>query len=138
MEIEGFTKKSAMWYELIVPQAHEGRILTAEVHVPPGSPWFDGHFPGAPVLPGIAQLGMVFDLIRHAFEGPIWVAEVSRVRFKQIILPDDRLSVSAEPRPGRIGTYAFRIAKGEDLVCSGTMVVEAGDKPENRSGPKET
>lgn len=125
MHSGGFTKKSAMWYDLAVRAQKDGQALSAEVCVPSGSPWFDGHFPGAPVLPGIAQLGMVFDLIRHAFEGPVRVTEVSRVRFKQIILPEDRLVVAAEPRPGKTGTYAFRIAKGEELVCSGTMVVEA-------------
>ena len=125
MHSGGFTKKSAMWYDVAVQAQKDGQALSAEVCVPSGSPWFDGHFPGAPVLPGIAQLGMVFDLIRHAFEGPIRVTEVSRVRFKQIILPEDRLVVTAEPRPVKTGMYAFRINKGEELVCSGTMVVEA-------------
>ena len=74
--------------------------LSAEVHVPAGASWFDGHFPGWPVLPGIAQLGMVFELVRHALDGPVRVTEVSRVRFKQMIVPDDRLTVVAESRPG--------------------------------------
>lgn len=123
----GFTKKRTMWYDLHIRKQNRGDGLTAEVHVPPGSPWFDGHFPGAPVLPGIAQLGMVFDLIRHAFGDPLKVTEVSRVRFKQLILPDDRLLVTAEPRPARDGCYLFRIIKGDELVCSGTMVVQAAD-----------
>jgi 3-hydroxyacyl-[acyl-carrier-protein] dehydratase len=113
-----------MWYDLEVRKADDGDVLTAEVHIPPGSRWFDGHFPGAPVLPGIAQLGMVFDLIRYAFNQPIRVSEVSRVRFKQIVGPDDRLAVTAVPRPARPGSYVFRITKGNELVCSGTMVVE--------------
>lgn len=112
-----------MWYDLAIRKTDDGDALTADVHIPPGSRWFDGHFPGAPVLPGIAQLGMVFDLIRHSFAEPVRVAEVSRVRFKQIVGPDDRLVVTAEPRPVLPGSYVFRITKGNELVCSGTMVV---------------
>jgi 3-hydroxymyristoyl/3-hydroxydecanoyl-(acyl carrier protein) dehydratase len=33
---------------------------------PPDSPWFDGHFPEDPTLPGIAQLEMAVDAIRLA------------------------------------------------------------------------
>jgi len=119
-----------MWYDLAIRKQGDGEALSADVHVPQGSPWFDGHFPGAPVLPGIAQLGMVFDLIAQASGGPVRVTEVSRVRFRQLILPDDRLVVTAEPRPGLAGSYAFRIVKGEELVCGGTMVVEAAGPPE--------
>jgi 3-hydroxyacyl-[acyl-carrier-protein] dehydratase len=114
-----------MWYDLAIRKTDDA--LTAEVHIPPGSRWFDGHFPGAPVLPGIAQLGMVFDLIRHAFQEPVRVVEVSRVRFKQIVGPDDRLVVTVEPRPVRPGSYVFRITRGNELVCSGTMVVASAD-----------
>jgi len=75
-------------------------------------------------LPGIAQLAMVFDLIQGALDAPARVVEVSRVRFKQMILPGDRLRVWAEPRPGRDGAYTFRITKQEEVVCSGTMIVK--------------
>ncbi|HEY6000632.1 MAG TPA: hypothetical protein VI078_15200 [bacterium] len=99
-----------------------------DVWVPADSPWFDGHFPGQPVLPGIAQLAMVADLIQSALGLPARVAEVSRVRFKQMILPGEQLQVSAEPRPGRDGAYAFRITRGETPVCSGTMVVKSVER----------
>ncbi|MBR9981037.1 MAG: polyketide synthase dehydratase domain-containing protein [Desulfatitalea sp.] len=114
-----------MWYNLTIRTPYDAQSLAADVHVPPSSPWFNGHFPGNPILPGVAQLGMVFDVIRHAFDDSVRVVEVSRVRFKQMILPDDHLVVTAEARPGRDGVFAFRIIKGEALVCSGTMAVAA-------------
>jgi 3-hydroxyacyl-[acyl-carrier-protein] dehydratase len=122
-----FTKKSPMWYDVIISaQKHSADgTLSAEVHVPAGASWFDGHFPGRPVLPGIAQLGMVFELVRHALDGPVRVTEVSRVRFKQMIVPDDRLTVVAEPRPGGGGRYGFRITRQDEVVCTGTMTVAA-------------
>ena len=113
-----------MWYDLTVRHPIDAAKLSAEVYVPADSTWFNGHFPGNPVLPGIAQLGMVFDLIGHGFSGAVRVREVSRVRFKQMILPGDRITVTAEPKAGKAGLYTFRIAKGDELVCSGNMAVE--------------
>jgi 3-hydroxyacyl-[acyl-carrier-protein] dehydratase len=135
----GFTKKSVMWYDLCVRTSNDVQSLSADVHVPPESPWFRGHFPGNPILPGIAQLAMVFDVLRHAFDGPSRVMEVSRVRFKQMILPDDRLVVEVTARPARQGSYAFRITKSGELVCNGTMgVVAIGDpgQPATLKGDK--
>lgn len=113
-----------MWYKLSDIRRCDG-VMVADVRVPEESPWFDGHFPGHPVLPGIAQLGMVADLIQEALGFPARVVEVGRVRFKQMILPGDQLQVSAEPRPGRDGAYAFRLTRQETVVCSGTMLVRS-------------
>ncbi len=112
-----------MWHDLENRSQSDG-ALAAEVRVPASSRWFDGHFPGYPVLPGIAQLAMVFDLIQGALGVPARVLEVSRVRFKQMIVPADRLQLVAEPRPGREGAYAFRVMKNGEVVCSGTMMVK--------------
>jgi len=113
-----------MWYDLTVQNQGDAGKLSAEVDIPADSSWFEGHFPGNPVLPGIAQLGMVFELIRIALGESLCVREVSRVRFKQMILPEDRICVTAEPKTARKGTYAFRITKNDELVCSGNMTVE--------------
>ncbi|MGA3114422.1 MAG: hypothetical protein ABSF90_08310 [Syntrophobacteraceae bacterium] len=117
-------RKSPIWVDAVISAWKNGGdgSLSAEVHVPADASWFDGHFPGWPVLPGIAQLGMVYELVRHALDGSVRVVEVSRVRFKQRIAPDDRLTVVAESRTGG-GRYAFRISRGDEVVCTGTMTV---------------
>lgn len=112
-----------MWYLLHTVKTADDGALQAEVGVPADSAWFTGHFPGHPVLPGIAQLGMVLDLIRSTMDHPVRVVEVSRVRFKQMILPGDQLRVAVEARPPRTGSYGFRITRQGDVVCSGTMKI---------------
>ncbi|MGC9194443.1 MAG: 3-hydroxyacyl-ACP dehydratase FabZ family protein [Syntrophobacteraceae bacterium] len=101
----------------------DGR-LSAQVHIPANTSWFDGHFPGRPVLPGIAQLFMVSELIKQALNGSVQIIEVTRVRFKQTIVPDDQLSVAVEVLavPGR---YSFRIARVDEVVCTGVMTLAA-------------
>ena len=112
-----------MWYVLQTETKAIDGTLQAKVRVPAESAWFDGHFPGYPVLPGIAQLGMVLDLIRSAMLPSASVTEVSRVRFKQMILPEERLKVMVEARPVRQGTFDFRITRQDKVVCSGTMTI---------------
>ncbi|MCJ8501596.1 3-hydroxyacyl-ACP dehydratase FabZ family protein [Desulfatitalea alkaliphila] len=126
----------AVWYHLTIRTPYDAQCPSADVHVPPSSPWFNGHFPGHPILPGVAQLGMVLDVLRHAREMPLRVVEVSRVRFKQMVLPDDHLVVTAEARPGKNDNYSFRISKDEVLVCSGNMVVAAAGAKEAKDSAK--
>ena len=71
-------------------------------------PWFDGHFPGAPVFPGVllcealAQLGAV-----AVGDGDdVALAGVQRARFRRPVLPGDALdltvTVAGAARPWRV------------------------------------
>jgi 3-hydroxymyristoyl/3-hydroxydecanoyl-(acyl carrier protein) dehydratase len=102
----------------------EENEISADFHVPSESPWFDGHFPGEPILPGVAQIGMVFDAIRKARNQDLKLSSVRRVRFKRIIRPDDQLKIIAAPLRQEAGSYSFRILLQDEAVCSGVMTVE--------------
>jgi 3-hydroxyacyl-[acyl-carrier-protein] dehydratase len=113
-----------MWYMLEEMNRSEENEISADIHVPPDSPWFDGHFPGEPILPGVAQIGMVFDAIRKARNPNLKISSVRRVRFKRIIRPDDQLKIIAAPLKKEAGSYSFRILIQDEVVCSGMMTVE--------------
>jgi 3-hydroxyacyl-[acyl-carrier-protein] dehydratase len=113
-----------MWYKLNNIEKPDSEQIVAEVQAPADSPWFSGHFPGQPILPGIAQLGMVFDAIRHFGNQDMKITQISRVRFKQMIRPDDCLRIFVTPQKGQAGSYAFRIMIDTELACSGLMKVE--------------
>lgn len=110
-----------MWYQLINIESRENKEIRAEIQVPAESPWFDGHFPGEPVLPGLAQISMVFDVIQKASEDQWRASSVSRVRFKRIIRPEDRFEVIAVPLKKEADGFSFRIQIKGDLVCNGVM-----------------
>ena len=115
-----------MWYELKNLNQTGSKAISSDFHVPGDSTWFSGHFPGAPILPGIAQLGMVFDAIHQLGNPNMKISGIERVRFKQIIRPDDHLKIIAVPRKNDAESYSFRIMAGEKLVCSGVMTFESG------------
>jgi 3-hydroxyacyl-[acyl-carrier-protein] dehydratase len=114
-----------MWYTLDNLKRSASGEVSASVELTQDSPWFSGHFPEEPILPGIAQLGMVFDAISQSSNQSLKISSVSRVRFKRIVRPNDRLEIMAMPVERDSGTYSFRIMVGEELVCSGIMMVSA-------------
>lgn len=114
-------KLEKMWYRLIDIQGGEDGEIRADVQVPAESSWFDGHFPAEPVLPGLAQISIVFDVIQKALDGQWRASSVSRVRFKRIVRPDDRLAVIAAPLAKEADAFSFRIQMKGDLVCNGVM-----------------
>ncbi len=112
-----------MWYVIKNISDSDPGEKSVDIQVPPESAWFSGHFPGNPILPGIAQLGMVFDAINQPDNQGFEIKEIRRVRFKQIIRPGDPLRLTIKPRENEAGVYDFRIQVDAELVCSGVMVV---------------
>ena len=112
------------WYVLKKLTRSDINEIEADIHIPSDSPWFRGHFPGEPILPGVAQIGMVKDAIRQARDQDLKVTGVRRVRFKQIIRPDDKLKIVAAPLKENTGAFSFRILVENEAVCSGVMMFE--------------
>lgn len=127
-------KAMTLWYEMgfddpVDSRWEEGEIR-ARIRVPADSPWFDGHFPGEPVLPGIAQLGMVHDLLCRAFDQQLPVARVSRVRFRQMIRPEQQLTLTVQ-RDEAAGSHRFRITGDEGSICTGQLLLADGRDGKN-------
>ena len=115
-----------IWYKPDrIKRASENEI-TAEVNFPGESPWFDGHFPQEPILPGIAQVAVAHDLIRRAFGEDLPLREINRIRFKRKVSPFDRLKVSIALVDGSAHTYRFRMTCGDAAVCSGLLKTGTG------------
>jgi 3-hydroxyacyl-[acyl-carrier-protein] dehydratase len=97
--------------------------MKATVEIGPDSCWFSGHFPGEPILPGIAQLAMVYEALRVFLGEGVKISGVRQVRFKQMIRPDDIVTILASPHKERPKTYVFRIMTREGLACKGTIFI---------------
>lgn len=92
--------------------------MNVAIEVPADGPLFEGHFPGRPILPGIAELVLVARALAPSAGG----ADVSAIpfaRFRALVLPADVLEVAAEPRGD--GGVRFEVRRAEDLVANGAM-----------------
>lgn len=80
----------------------EERIVATK-NVTANESYFQGHFPGNPIMPGVlqietmAQVGSIPLLMSPNFEGKIaFLAAVDRVKFRRNVVPGDVLTVTVE------------------------------------------
>ena len=112
------------WHCLKNLKEADSQEISAEATLEPDSLWFDGHFPGTPILPGIAQLALAFDAIQeHSKRNgrPVALTGISRVRFRQFIKPGDTVLITAVPDKEDPALYKFRVIVGGQLACGGIM-----------------
>ncbi len=109
-----------MWYSLLSLKKNADSTLSAQVTVSDGSPWFTGHFPDNPILPGIAQLNMIAEVIALARQENLCIKALRRVKFKKIVQPGERLEIHVSTK-AKTNQYTFRITSEMQDVCSGTI-----------------
>ena len=78
------------WLETTSDKAHARVLAHADLIV------FDGHFPGTPILPGVAQLDWAIHMARDVFALPPHVACVEALKFQNVVRPGTMLDLSLE------------------------------------------
>ena len=95
-------------------------IVQKSIQVADDSPWFSGHFPDNPILPGVAQLEMIVTLISETIGMPVKLTGMSRVKFRKIVRPGDLLDIQVAPGTKK-DQYTFKIIGDNEDVCSGSI-----------------
>lgn len=101
------------------------RQATATLLVDPGLRVLDGHFPGAPIVPGVAQLHWVVTLGTQAFGIPAAFLRGEVVKFQQPIVPGDRVEVQLQWNPDK-GSLQFALTSARGAHASGRLVQGGG------------
>ena len=96
--------------------------LELELRVPGDLACFDGHFPGRPVLPGVAQVDWSARYARErlGLRGEFSAAE--NLKFFSIVAPGARLKLKLRLEESRL---RFEFADEAKKVSSGTLVFSA-------------
>ncbi len=91
------------------------------VEVPADYGWFEGHFPGYPILAGAVQLKeLVLPAAKRAFPELDAVREMSRIKFTGRIVPGDRVTVVVERELGQ-PVVDFEVRKAKALCSAGRL-----------------
>jgi 3-hydroxymyristoyl/3-hydroxydecanoyl-(acyl carrier protein) dehydratase len=109
----------------VVDERTDGNTVVFTVVVPEDCPFFEGHFPGRPVLPAIGQLAMLTDLVQRVTDSFVSLTGVDNFRLSRLILPGERVEVRLEALRAS-DTMAFAIRCDGATVSRGTLRVAAG------------
>lgn len=101
--------------------------LEARVFVPEDSIWFSGHFPGEPILPGIAVVHAVYETIQRDAQSrdtSLHISHLKRIRFTSPVRPGDTLliSITSEVASTEVH-YIFKATVGDNAVSSGLVAM---------------
>jgi 3-hydroxyacyl-[acyl-carrier-protein] dehydratase len=95
-----------------VVEVDPGKRVKAYKNVTANEPFFQGHFPGLPVMPGVlqiealAQAACVLALNLEGFDPATHVAylmSLDEVKFRRLVVPGDRLDLDVELVQSRRG-----------------------------------
>lgn len=96
----------------------EGDKAEFEMRLQPELKWFEGHFPGQPILPGVAQLHIASVLGERIWGIAFPGHDMSRVKFRRVMQPEERVSLSLTRKDLRLD---FQYVSGGEIVASGTL-----------------
>ncbi|HIV14471.1 MAG TPA: 3-hydroxyacyl-ACP dehydratase FabZ [Candidatus Avisuccinivibrio pullicola] len=111
----------------------EHKTLKAVKNITFNEPFFQGHFPGKPVLPGVLILEamaqatgvLAFTMVgKPAPDELYYFAAIDNARFKRPVIPGDQLILDVEFLKEKRGIAAFKGVASVDgeVVCSADLM----------------
>ncbi len=94
-------------------------------------PFFQGHFPGEPIMPGVMQLeamaqvaGILINKIMNKEGAIAYFASIDKAKFRRKVVPGDTLRMDLQVTKLRIPRMAVvegRAYVGDDLACQAEL-----------------
>ena len=117
----------------------EGKSLTAIKNVTINEPFFQGHFPGQPIMPGVLVLEamaqatglLAFSSMGDAHKSKLYMlVGIDKARFRGQVVPGDQLvlNISLKRNMRGIGMYQCEARINGDVVAEAEMMCSAQDR----------
>ena len=106
-----------------------GEYVNAIKNVTINEPYFQGHFPGQPVMPGVLSLESIAQttafLMLYELDDPLkknmFISGVDGVRFRRLIVPGDQLHINIRLKSKKLTLYKFE----GTIKIDGKLAVQA-------------
>jgi len=103
-----------------------------EVSIPADLYYFDGHFPEAPILPGVVQVDWAIAIGRRYFALPLYFRAVNALKFQHVIQPGNVVTLELAHDPEK-SSLNFRYLSALGQHASGRILFAAAHSPESES-----
>ena len=98
-----------------IDEVKPGEFVNAIKNVTINEPYFQGHFPGQPVMPGVLSLESIAQttafLMLYELDDPLkknmFISGVDGVRFRCLIVPGDQLDINIQLKSKKLTLYKF-------------------------------
>jgi 3-hydroxymyristoyl/3-hydroxydecanoyl-(acyl carrier protein) dehydratase len=105
---------------LVLAERRGARRIERTLHVPADLAALEGHFPGAPLVAAVVQLGWVMDAARARAGGAAEPSAFEGLRFRDVLGPEQELQLALEL--SEAGDLArFRLGAGARVFASGRI-----------------
>ena len=143
LDIDGILKRLPHRYPFLmvdrVLELAPGKSIVAVKNVSANEAYFEGHFPGHPVMPGVliieslAQAGGILAYESVSAEERIWIlylVGIEETRFKQTVRPGDQLTLRVELVKRKRNLWRFTGVAEVDgkLVAEAQILMADGPK----------
>lgn len=88
--------------------------------------YFEGHFPGHPVLPAVAQLAIIQQALTLLLNRELAIVVVERLRCTRPVVPGDRLALDLDWSHA-CTRVRFVLSLSTDRVSDGVVICEPTD-----------
>ena len=123
-----------------VTEMELGKRVVGIKNVTANEPFFQGHFPGRPIMPGVliieamAQVGGILarlsvpGSLEEGKEDAIYFMAIDKVKFRRPVVPGDRIVFELEPvRTGsRVWKMRGKASVNGDMVAEAELVASIG------------
>jgi len=111
-------------------ECDDEKWIVGQKNVSFNEPYFQGHFPNQPIMPGVLQLealaqvgGILLNKIHNRAGSIAYFISVDNAKFRRAIRPGDTLRMEVEFLRSRLGMAKIhgRILVDEELACEADM-----------------
>jgi predicted hotdog family 3-hydroxylacyl-ACP dehydratase len=107
--------------------------MNAMIEVPSDGAYFEGHFPGRPILAGVTELMLVLDAVASEARRPVSIQGIAFARLRQLVFPGDRLELVA--RGQEAARLRFDLRRAGVLVANGEFNLGPPQAPHSATTP---
>lgn len=122
-----------------VDELNPGESITVTKNVTINEEFFNGHFPGNPVMPGVliiealAQAASILILKSEKFKGKTaYLGAINNAKFRRVVRPGDvlKLHVTMEKQRSNMGVVKTLATVDDEKACSADLTFIVADAKE--------